>query len=209
MRKLATISTLALFSTAAATAAAQSYTEEDTGLYIEGGAGYMNFEPEGAEDGIDTTTLNARAGYQFTRNFAFELDLASGIDDGEFDFNTDEDEFDLDDNDDGDFDDLIAASGDVGLNYLVGAFGRASVPITDSVDLYGRLGYALVDLDATVMTPGGVELATIEGDEDGAALGGGAIFDITESWSIRGDATYYAFDNTDTFGAGLTLGYKF
>ena len=209
MRKLATISTLALFSTAAAPAAAQSYTEEDTGFYIEGGAGYMNFEPEGAEEGIDTTTLNARAGYQFTRNFSFELDLASGIDDGEFDFNTDEDEFDLDDNDDGDFDDLIAASGDVGLNYLVGAFARASVPVTDSVDLYGRLGYALVDLDATVMTPGGAELATVEGDEDGAAIGGGAIFDITESWSIRADGTYYAFDNTDTFGAGLTLGYKF
>lgn len=189
-------------------AMAQGYNG-DAGFYAEGGAGYMNFEPEDAEEGIDTTTLNARFGYRFNERLSLEGDLATGIDDGEFDYNVDEDEFNLDDNDDGDFNDIIAASGDIGLNYLLGVYGKASFPLTDSLEVHGRLGYAYVDLDATVVTPSGVELGTVEDSEDGASIGGGLTYSLSERWSLRGDATYYAFDNTDTFGAGVTLGYKF
>lgn len=193
----------------AAPAMAQSSGQEDTGFYLQGGYSYLDIEPEGVDDGVDTSAITARFGYQFTPMLSLEADLTSGIDDGDFDFNVDEDDFDLDDNNDGDFNDLIAASGDIGLNYLLGVYGRASIPVNDRLDLSGRLGYAYIDLDATVLTPGGTPLASVEDSEDGAAIGAGLSFDLTESWELRGDYTWYGFDNTDTNAFSVAAGYKF
>ncbi|MGB3625266.1 MAG: porin family protein [Henriciella sp.] len=199
------------FLTVGASAQAQGYGDgaEDTGFYLQGGYSYLDIQPDGAESGVDTNAITARAGYQFTPMFSFEADVTSGIDDGEFDYNVDEDDFDLDDNNDGDFNDLINASGDIGLNYLVGAYGRVSVPVTDQLDVFGRAGYAFLDLDANIQTPGGTEIATIEDSEDGAALGAGLNYDLTESWELRGDYTWYGFGNTDTHAAMISAGYKF
>ena len=194
---------------AAGSAQAQGYADEDTGFYLQGGYSYLDIQPDGADSGVDTNAITARAGYQLTPYFSIEGDVTSGIDDGEFDYNVDEDEFDLDDNNDGDFNDLIGASGDIGLNYLVGAYGRVSYPMTEQLDVFARAGYAFVDLDAEVVTPGGTELATVEDSEDGAALGAGAEFDLTESWHLRGDYTWYGFGNTDTHAAMISAGYKF
>lgn len=190
---------------AGASAHAQSYGSEDTGFYLQGGYSYLDIQPDGAESGVDTNAVTARAGYQFSPNFSIEGDVTTGIDDGEFDYNVDEDEFDLDDNNDGDFNDLINGSGDIGLNYLVGVYGKASLPVTDRFDVFARAGYAFVDLDATVVTPGG----TVEDSEDGAALGGGLEYDLTESWQLRGDYTWYGFGDTDTHAAMISAGYKF
>lgn len=196
---------------AGASASAQAYGNgtEDTGFYLQGGYSYLDIEPDGAESGVDANAITARAGYQFNKYFSVESDISSGIDDGEFDYNVDEDEFNLDDNNDGDFNDLIAGSGDIGLNYLIGVYGRASMPVTDRFDVFARAGYAYVDLDADVQTPGGTTLATIEDSEDGAALGAGLNYDLTESWELRGDYTWYGFGNTDTHAAMLSAGYKF
>ena len=196
---------------AGASAQAQGYAtgEEDTGLYLQGGYSYLDIQPDGAESGVDTNAITGRVGYQFTPMFSLEADLTTGIDDGEFDYNVDEDDFNLDDNNDGDFNDLISASGDIGLNYLVGVYGRASVPVTDKLDVFGRAGYAFVDLDAEIQTPGGTPITTIEDSEDGAALGAGVNYDLTESWELRGDYTWYGFGNTDTHAAMISAGYKF
>lgn len=193
----------------ATAATAQGYAEEETGFYAQGGYQYLEIEPEGAESGVDSSGIFARAGYQFTPNFSLEADLATGIDDGEFDFNVDEDEFNLDDNNDGDFNDLIAATGDIQLNYLTGIYGRASVPLSDKIDVSARAGWAFVDIDADVVTPGGSTLGTVEDSEDGAAFGAGLTYDFTENWELRGDYTYYAFDNTDSNGLTVGVGYKF
>lgn len=198
-------------SMAGATAQAQGYGSgsEDTGFYLQGGYSYLDIEPDGAESGVDTDAITARAGYQFNPNFSIEGDITSGIDDGEFDYNVDEDNFDLDDNNDGDFNDLINASGDIGLNYLVGVYGKASMPVSDRFDVFARAGYAFIDLDAEVTTPGGTEITTVEDSEDGAALGAGLEYDMTENWHLRGDYTWYGFGNTDTHAAMISAGYKF
>jgi outer membrane immunogenic protein len=194
----------------ASNAMAQSYGDgDDLGIYIEGGYSYLEIEPDGADSGVDTNALALRLGWQLSPVFSIEADLASGIDDGEFDFNVDEDEFNLDDNNDGDFDDLIAASGDIGLNYLVGAYGRIELPLTDQFSAFARAGYAYVDIDASLTTPGGTPIATIEDSEDGASLGAGAEFKFTQDWALRGDYTWYGFDNSDAHGAMITLGYTF
>lgn len=194
---------------AGASAQAQGYADEDTGFYLQGGYSYLDIQPDGAESGVDTNAITARAGYQFNNFFSLEADVTSGIDDGEFDYNVDEDDFDLDDNNDGDFNDLISASGDVGLNYLVGVYGRASMPVSEKVDIFARAGYAFVDLDAEIQTPGGTPITTIEDSEDGAALGAGLNLDLTESWELRGDYTWYGFGDTDTHAAMISAGYKF
>ncbi|KCZ87741.1 MULTISPECIES: outer membrane protein [Hyphomonas] len=192
-----------------ATGIAGAAAAQENGLYLEGGYQYLEIEPDGADSGVDTNAIGARLGYQFNPVFSIEGELASGIDDGEFDYNVDEDSFNLDDNNDGDFNDLIAASGDIGLNYLVGLYGKAEVPLTDRLDVYGRAGYAYVDLDASIQTPGGTTLTTIEDAEEGPAFGAGLSYDLTENVYLKGDYTYYSFEDTDTNGVMLGVGYKF
>ena len=192
-----------------ATGIAGAAAAQENGLYLEGGYQYLEIEPDGADSGVDTNAIGARLGYQFNPVFSIEGELASGIDDGEFDYNVDEDSFNLDDNNDGDFNDLIAASGDIGLNYLVGLYGKAKVPLTDRLDVYGRAGYAYVDLDASIQTPGGTTLTTIEDAEEGPAFGAGLSYDLTENVYLKGDYTYYSFEDTDTNGVMLGVGYKF
>lgn len=191
----------------AATANAQSY-DNDRGLYLDGGYQYLDIKPDGADSGVDTNGIAARLGYNFNNVFSLEGELASGIDDGEFDYNVDEDEFNLDDNDDGDFEDVIGVSGDIGLNYLVGLYGRADLPVTERMNLFARAGYAYIDVDASVNTPGGTAI-NIEDSADGPAIGAGLTYDLSENWELRGDYTYYSFDSTDTNGVMLGLGYKF
>ena len=94
---------------AAGSASAQAYSE-DQGFYLQGGYSYLDIQPDGADSGVDTDAITARAGYQFNDWFSLESDITTGVDDGEFDYNVDEDEFDLDDNNDGDFEDTIAAA---------------------------------------------------------------------------------------------------
>ena len=83
------------------------------------------------------------------------------------------------------------------------------MPVSDRLDLFARAGYAYIDLDATVVTPGGTDVATVEDSEDGAALGAGAEFALTENWQLRGDYTWYGFGETDTHAAMISAGYKF
>src|SRR5262245_55620994 len=131
----------------AATAHAQ-YAQEDTGLYVQGGWSYYNFEANDTGYSVDTNALTARLGWQFTPMLALEADRSAGIDEGDLDFDSSEDDLDFDANNDGDFTDIINVSGDLGLDFLVGAYGRAIFPISDRLNISGRLGYAYAEVNA-------------------------------------------------------------
>lgn len=208
IKRAAACATIALLGTAAASA--QSYGAEDTGFYLQGGYTYLDIKPDGASDSVDTHGITARAGYQFTPMFSFEADVTTGIEDGEFDYNVDEDEFNIDDNGDSDFLDQISGAGDIQLNYLVAAYARASLPVTDRLDVFARAGYAYIDLDATAFAPvTGTPINLGSGSEDGFTAGAGVSFDLTESWELRADYTYYGFDQADTNAGTVSIGYKF
>ena len=196
-----------LLATAAASLASAAYAQ-DTGLYVEGGYQYLDVKPDGAESGVETNGIAARAGWKFNPNFSIETELATGIEDGDFDFNTDEDEFNFDDNNDGDLSDVIAASGDLGLNYLVGAYGKVNLPLTERLGAYARAGYAYIELDASLQTPGGLDI-NVEDSADGPAFGAGMEYGLTDNLYLKGDYTYYSFDSTDTSGVMLGVGLKF
>jgi outer membrane immunogenic protein len=197
-----------LLAAAAAAGLAATAQAQDYGLYIEGGYQYLDIEPDGAETSVDTDAIAARAGWKFNPNFSIEAELATGIDDGEFDFNVDEDEFDFDDNNDGDLSDVIAVTGDLGLNYLVGAYGKLSLPVTDQFDIYARGGYAYIDIDASLATPGGLDIS-VDDSADGAAFGAGLQYRFSDNLYLKSDYTYYAFDSTDTSGIMVGLGLQF
>lgn len=196
-----------LLATAAASVAATAHAQ-DSGLYLEGGYQYLDVKPDGADSGVDTNGIAARAGWKFNPNFSIETELATGVDDGEFDYNVDEDDFNFDDNNDGDLGDVIAASGDLGLNYLVGAYGKVNLPLTERLGAYARAGYAYIDLDASLATPGGLDI-NVEDSADGPAFGAGMQYDLTDNLYLKGDYTYYSFDSTDTSGVMLGVGLKF
>lgn len=211
VKRAAVCATAALLgATAAGAAHAQSYGAEDTGFYLQGGYTYLDIKPDNANDSVDTHGITARAGYQFTPMFSVEADVTTGIEDGEFDYNVDEDEFDIDDNGDSDFLDQISGAGDVQLNYLVAAYARASIPVTNRLDVFARAGYAYIDLDATAFAPvTGTPINLGSGSEDGFTAGAGLSFDLTESWELRADYTYYGFDQADTNAGTVSVGYKF
>lgn len=197
-----------LIASAAVAGLASAAHAQETGPYFEGGYQYLDIKPDGADSGVDTNGIAARAGWQFNNIFSLEAELATGIEDGEFDYNVDEDELNFDDNNDGDLSDVIAASGDVGLNYLTGIYGKANLPLTERLNAYARAGYAYVDLDASLDTPGGIDI-NVEDSADGPAFGAGMSYDLSENLYLKGDYTYYSFDSTDTSGVMLGVGYKF
>lgn len=197
-----------LIASAAVAGLASAAHAQEAGPYFEGGYQYLDIKPDGADSGVDTNGIAARAGWRFNNIFSLEAELATGIDDGEFDYNVDEDELNFDDNNDGDLSDVIAASGDVGLNYLTGIYGKANLPLTERLNAYARAGYAYVDLDASLNTPGGIDI-NVEDSADGPAFGAGMSYDLSENLYLKGDYTYYSFDSTDTSGVMLGVGYKF
>lgn len=196
-------------SLAAGGAAAQNYDNavETTGPYISGGYNYLDFDEElGGEGQINAVT--ARAGWQFTPMFSLESDISFGFDDDDFAFDGDEDDLDFDDNVDGDLDDVIAGPGELGMDYLIGAYGRATLPLNDRFDVSARAGYAFVELDSVVQTLGGNELS-FGGSDHGFGFGGSASYDLTEALSLRADYTHYEFDDANAESFGINLVAKF
>lgn len=190
---------------AATPAFAQSNTDLGLGPFVSGGYTYFNFDGDNDLE-ADINAVTARAGFRVTPFLSVEADASFGVDDGEFDFDGDEDEFDLDDNDDGDLDDILAAPGDVEMDYLVAAFAKASVPITPRFEVGARGGYAFVELDGDIATPFGNEIS-VGGSDDGFGVGANAQVNLTKRQALRLDYTYYDFDEVEA--NAVTIAYQF
>jgi opacity protein-like surface antigen len=192
-------------------------------IYVEGGYTNLDVTLDSNIDSVDDIgenvhALTARAGYQFNRIFSVEADASFGIDEGDFDFQGDrEDFFSEDGDDDVDLDDVVRASGngDLGVDYLIGIYGKATYPLTERFEVFARAGYAFIEADLQTRldpVPGEQETDPIEiasGDDDGFAIGGGIAAELTESLTLRGDYTRYEFQDVDTNAFGVTLGYAF
>jgi len=105
---------------------------------------------------------------------------------------------------------------DTSLNYIVGAYARADFPITSKLNVFGRLGYAQVELDQNTRVRSAVsnneeELVVYSVSnisvERGPAFGAGATYDLTDKIYVRGDLTRYDIDFGELdnlmFGAGI------
>lgn len=186
---------------------ASSQGAEETGIYVGGGYQFLDVETDD-DIGDSTNALQARVGWQIIPNFALEAEASFGIDDGDFDFDGNEDDFDFDDNNDGDVADALTGNGDLGLDYLAGVYGKYTLPVTDSIDLYARAGYAFIEIDSTLTTFAGNSF-DLSASESGFAFGAGAGYDLTESTGLRLDYTRYEFDDANADGVTASVEYKF
>ena len=219
-----------LGSASAQTAEQRPYTDEAGGFYLGGGYTWVDIETDSDIDAFDdqgdsTNALTARAGYQFTPVFSAEIDGTFGIDDGGFDL--DGDEIDLSDLDD--FDDVadrdniaqaLANGGDIGLDYLVGVYGRVGFPVNEQFTVSGRAGYAIAEIDVTntlttvTDNPDGTRTTTsvsqaFGGSDDGFAFGASARYNFTGASAIRADYTRYNFGEANADAITLTYQHTF
>lgn len=161
-------------------------------------------------NGGDTSTdaVVARLGVQANSWLSFEIEGHFGLDDGSFEFQADEEDFNLDDNSDGDLSDLINAPGEFGLDYLVGAYARVSWPIGERFDIGVRGGYAYADASSTVTTPGGSNIEFGE-SESGPSYGASAAWYFNDNNSLRLDYTITDFDDSEAESWALSYQFKF
>lgn len=178
-----------------------------TGIYLEAGPSYMNFK---GDDGVeaDTWGATARAGWQILPMFSLEADATFGFEDGDFDYRTSEGDLSIDDNSDGDVADVLSAPGEFGLNYMFGAYGRLSFPVTPQWNAFVRAGYAYADVDSTITTPGGTRF-TLGDSEDGPSYGAGTSWNFNDNSAIRADYTYTDFDLAEVDAFSVTYQFKF
>lgn len=201
--------TAAAFAATASAAHAQNYGDRVvSGPYVSAGYNYLDFDDDiGGAGGV--SALTGRGGWRFGPYFSLEGDISFGIDGDDFDFSGSEDDLDFDDNIDGDFDDVLAGPGELGLDYLIGGYARASWPVSDQFEVFGRVGYAFAEVDKKILTGFGNEVE-FGGSDDGIAFGGGAAYHLSDNVSVRADYTHYDFEdgaNAESLGISLQLAF--
>ncbi len=143
------------------------------GWYADGGYTHVTTDVDtgaGSAD-IDLGAISGRVGYDINPNFAVEGELAVGV------------------NDESATQGAVTAS--LGLNYLVGAYGKAQIPVAENINLFARVGYGSAEVEVSVPT------VSFADDADGFAwgVGGEMFFDGRNGFRI--EYTQFDFDNTD------------
>lgn len=150
-----------------------------------------------------------RAGYEINDQFALEIDTTFGTNTA----NVDESVTVLST--------PIDFDGGATINYTVGVLGRYELPIGSDTGLsaFGRFGFVMGEVEVagtttTDITNNFVDL-TVNIDTSytesrtGPVFGGGVRYELSETFYVRADATYYALDTFPTYGYALTVGLAF
>lgn len=122
-------------------------------------------------DGGDLGGVTGRLGYRVNPNFAVEGEASTGVE----------------------------GDNGVDLNYNAGAYAVGIVPVTQSFDVFGRVGYQTTEVD----TPFG------DADDDGLGYGVGATWRPQASrFGVRADYTRFDGDEeADTFSLSGTVNF--
>ena len=167
------------------TVAAPATARDDTGWGISAGVGAARIRDKDGADEFSggSLGLSADVEYRFTPNFALGF--------GGFSLGRADDSF-------GGVDTEIEVRG-----YEL--FGRVIVPMTETVEFYGRIGAAnyFVDID-----PGGVSLEDALFGEDAVGLGIGLDFGRKEKLAFRIEGRYLNGGSDET-GTLLTVGVNY
>lgn len=167
--------------TAACLAAPSAFAE---GWYADAGYTHVTTDVDGTSSDVDLGAITGRIGYDLTPNFGFEGEAALGIDDEEST--------------------LGDVTTSVGLNYLVGAYGKAQMPLGERAKLFARAGIVNAELETEI-----TGLGSAEQSETGAGYGIGGMVDISESLYVRGDYTRYDIEDVEADAFTVAVGMKF
>lgn len=174
MKKLAILAAAMLGAAIATPAMAQT---GDTGVYA--GVGYTQLDA----DEVDIGGVTGRLGYRFHPNFGVEGEMTFGLDE--------------------DTADNLGTPVDVELDEQWGVYGVGFVPVTENIEVFGRVGYVNVDAAATV---GGFTAGV---DEDGIGYGAGVQWAFNERFALRADYTRLSGEDEGANAWGLTGVYQF
>lgn len=161
----------------------------DAGFYAD--AGYQFFSAElndAGDDAQDVGVLVAHVGYDLGNFLGIEAEGGIGVQDAE--------------------DTIAGVEVEGGVNYSLGFFGRANVPVGRSIRLYGRAGYVSTELESTADFAGAsmTESETFSGFAYGV---GGEIFRGNGGGlGLRADYTRYEFDDGSADAIMLALSFK-
>jgi outer membrane immunogenic protein len=147
-------------SAAAALFAVPAMAQAEAAFY--GNVGYANVAVDDAD--VNLGLIQGRIGATLTPHFAIEGEAGFGI-----------------------ADDTVGGV-DVKMNYQVGAYLVVNAPVSESFDIFARLGYATYEVEASI---GGVS-ATDTGND--AAYGVGVQGFFTDNDGVRADWTSYGGD---------------
>lgn len=161
-RKTKTMQKTILLSTAAALLIAGGASAQESKWNI--GAGYTYFD---ASD-VELDVINVRGGYDFTEYFGVEGELLVGLEDEDLS--------------------VAGVPAEVGLDYGLGIYAKAQYPLAEQVSVYGRLGYAYHEFDASVAT------VNLDDSSDAFAFGGGLEWAVSGPNAVRLDYTRYEYD---------------
>ena len=151
--------------------------------HAQDGQAYVNVGVDTLE--FDQYGIGGKLGYQFSDYFGVEAQGSIGI-----------------------IDDEVTLGGttvDVGYDYLIGGFATGTLPLGESVDLIGRVGYYAAEVSAEV-TAGGIGASD---DEDGFAFGAGLQYMWDDLNGVRADYTYLDGDGGHADAVSLSYVRKF
>ncbi|WP_163559336.1 outer membrane beta-barrel protein [Halomonas sp. NO4] len=135
--------------------------------YIGGDAIFWELDPDGPATSRDDIGLRVNGGAQFNDYFAVEGHLGSG-----------------------------GSDGNVELDYLVGAYAKGILPISQEFRAYGLAGVTEVDFNAD--------------RESDFSYGAGAEFDVAPNLAVGADYMRYLDNSNYTFdAASVGIRYRF
>lgn len=160
MRTLAITAIAAAVAAVAVPASAQSWSSPSW----YGSLGYGNVSAEDAD--VDLDTITGRVGARFNPYFGVEGEASFGLSDEE-----------------------VLPGVDVSLNYDAAAYAVGFVPVSQNLELFGRIGYGTTEIEAS----GGGLTASEDGDSWNYGVGANYFFDGLNG--VRADYTRRDFQD--------------
>jgi hypothetical protein len=152
---------------AALAAGGSAAAQAETGFYA--GAGYTHFDG----DDVALGGLTGRLGVRLHPNFAIEGEASFGVNDDE------------------------VGPLKVELDHAVAAYGVGVLPVSPTIDLFARAGFASLEAD-------GAFGVARQADGDGFAFGVGGQIMLTDRFGVRGDYTRIDGDEVEQNAFGVS-----
>lgn len=174
---------------AVAALAAAALPASAQGFYADAGYTFVNIDVDfaGQSGEIDLGAISGHVGYDFNEWFALEGEAAIGVSEEEGSY--------------------AGVSAQVELNYVVGAYVRANLPVNDQFRLYGRVGAVNAELEASAS--GGGFSFTESSSDSGVGYGAGAEVMLSQQFGIRGDYTRYDIEDLEADAFTVAAVFKF
>ncbi|MEM7328811.1 MAG: porin family protein [Pseudomonadota bacterium] len=161
------------------------------------------------EQSIEYGGLSGHVGYQFSDHWSVEGEAILGVENDKQFFRS------VVTNVDGV--ESYNRSVKTDLSHLIGVYAKGSLPITDKLDVFARLGIANADFDHSsqiVVTDLETEESTsVTSDgtmnETGIALGVGLSFQVTDKLYLRTDYTQYDLVDVELDSVSVGIGVRF